>query len=135
MDIEASSAKLLGDSEPTLHPGQPSCWLELQSMSPTDVLDMAKGMAGHKWWQQWGKSTPALQYVSQRALAQTVSASCSEQAWSEYDFVHSRRRNRLAKNYASMLVRGHNLSRLKRRLKKVKYEAPIIAWLDSVLKP
>jgi len=69
--------------------------------------------------------------VSQRALAQTVSASCSEQAWSEYDFVHSRRRKRLEKSYASMLVRGHNLSRLKRRLKKVKHEAPIIAWSDS----
>lgn len=27
--------QLLGDSEPTLHPGQASCWLELQSMSPT----------------------------------------------------------------------------------------------------
>jgi hypothetical protein len=37
----------------------------------------------------------------------------------------------LEKSYASMLVRGHNLSRLKRRLKKVKHEAPIIAWSDS----
>jgi hypothetical protein len=39
--------------------------------------------------------------------AQTVSAStsCSEQAWSEYDFVHSRRRDRLTEPYASMLVR------------------------------
>ena len=66
------------------------------------------------WWQQWGKSTPALQFVAMRALAQTVSASCSEQAcnWSECDFVHSRRRNRLGKEYASLLVRGHNHARL-----------------------
>jgi hypothetical protein len=88
-------------------------------------------MPGHTWWQQWGKSAPALQYVSQRALAQTVSASCSEQAWSEYDFIHSRRRNRLAKPYASMLVRGHNCARLKRRLKDVCYKEKFVEWTDS----
>ena len=66
-----------------------------------------------------------------RALAQTVSASCSEQAWSEYDFVHSRRRNRLAKQYPSMLVRGHNHARLVRRLHAVDFEQKFIAWTDS----
>ena len=88
-------------------------------------------MPGHTRWQQLGKSAPALQYVSQRALAQTVSASCSEQAWSEYDFIHSRRRNRLAKPYASMLVRGHNRARLKRRLKDVCYKEKFAEWTDS----
>ena len=75
-----------------------SQYQNLEGGFTTDVLDMAKGTAGHKWWQQWGKSTPALQYVSQRALAQTVSASCSGQACSEYDFVHSQRRNILEKD-------------------------------------
>jgi hypothetical protein len=83
-----------------------------------NVIGKAKGMAAHEWWQQWGRGTPALRFVAMRALAQTVSASCSEQAWSEYDFVHSRRRNALKKGYASMLVRGHNYARLIRRLKR-----------------
>ena len=64
-------------------------------------------------------------------LAQTVSASCSEQAWSEYDFVHSRRRNRLGKRYASLLVRGRNHARLVRRLRKISFEQKFAAWTDS----
>ena len=66
-----------------------------------------------------------------RALSQTVSASCSEQAWSEYDFIHSRRRNRLKKNYASLLVRGHNRARLIRRLRKVSFTEKFHGWTDS----
>ena len=95
------------------------------------TLEKAKSVPAHVWWQQWGKSAPALQYVAQRALAQTVSASCSEQAWSEYDAVHSRRRNRLKKEYSSLLVRGHNVARLIRRLRKVSYKEKFHAWTDS----
>ena len=72
-----------------------------------------------------------LQFVAMRALAQTVSASCSEQAWSEYDFVQSRRRNRLGKKYASLLVRAHNHARLVRRLRKISFEQKFAAWTDS----
>ena len=73
------------------------------SFSPA-VIALAKDQPAHLWWQQWGKSTPSLRYVATRALAQCVSASCSEQGWSEYDLVHCRRRNRLDKAYASNLT-------------------------------
>ena len=56
-----------------------------------------------------------------RALAQTAAASCSEQAWSEYDLIHSRCRNRLQPAYASELTRGHNQARLVRKINKVTY--------------
>ena len=78
-----------------------------------------------------GQRHTSSQVCGRRALAQTIFASCSEQAWSEYDFVHSRRRNALKKGYASMLVRGHNYARLIRRLKKVDYKPSRIAWTDS----
>ena len=96
-----------------------------------NVLEKARNMPAHLWWQQWGRSTPALRFVAMRALSQTVSASCSEQAWSEYDFIHSRRRNRLKKNYASLLVRGHNRARLIRRLRKVSSTEKFHGWTDS----
>lgn len=96
-----------------------------------NVLEKARNMPAHLWWQQWGRSTPALRFVAMRALSQTVSASCSEQAWSEYDFIHSRRRNRLKKNYASLLVRGHNRARLIRRLRKVSFTEKFHGWTDS----
>jgi hypothetical protein len=93
----------------------------LQGAFSSLVLAKAKGKPGHLWWQQWGKVTPSLQFVAMRGLAQTAAASCSEQAWSEYDLVHSRRRNRLKPAYASELTRGHNQARLVRKIKRVSY--------------
>jgi len=95
------------------------------------VLALAETKPGHLWWQQWGKGTPALQFVATRALAQTVAASCSEQAWSEYDIVHCRRRNRLEKSYASNLTRGHNQARLIRRLSSLRHQQKFIQWSSS----
>jgi hypothetical protein len=78
-----------------------------------------------------GKGEPTLRWVAMRTLAQTTSASCSEQGWSEYDFVHSRRRNRLTPIVASKLTCGHNLARLSRRYKKFRYEQKIHPHTDS----
>lgn len=94
----------------------------LQGSFSSAILAKAKGKPGHLWWQQWGKGTSSLQFVAMRALAQTVAASCSEQAWSEYDLIHSRRRNRLKPQYASELTRGHNQARLVRKVNKVAYK-------------
>ena len=66
-----------------------------------------------------------------RGLAQSVSASCSEQGWSEYDLVHCRRRNRLKTDYASQLTRGHNQARLIRKTKKIKYTPKFFERTDS----
>ena len=97
---------------------------------------LAKGVGkravpGHVWWQQWGKSTPGLRFVAMRALAQTAAASCSEQAWSEYDAIHTRKRNRLSKNKASELTRGHNQARLIRKLRQVDHKPAMIPHTDS----
>ena len=66
-----------------------------------------------------------------RALAQTTSASCSEQGWSKYDYIHSRRRNRLGVQITSDLTKGHNTARLARRFKKSRYEEKFHAHTDS----
>ena len=97
----------------------------------TAVLASSKNQPAHEWWQQWGKGEPTLRWVAMRTLAQTTSASCSEQGWSEYDFIHSRRRNRLAPPVASKLTCGHNLARLSRRYKKFRYEQKMHPHTDS----
>ena len=66
-----------------------------------------------------------------RALAQTAAASCSEQAWSECDGVHTRKRNRLSKSKASELTRGHNQARLIRKLRQVEHKPAMIPHTDS----
>ena len=95
------------------------------------VLASAKGQPAHEWWQQWGRGQPTLRWVAMRALSQTTAASCSEQGWSEYDYVHSRRRNRLSNTIASNLTIGHCSARLSRRFKKFKYEQKFHDHTDS----
>merc|ERR1711988_1966060 len=85
------------------------------------MIENSRKMSAHEWWQQNGYSTPMLRWLGMRALSQTVSASCSEQAWSEYDFIHNRRRNRLTKERADMLVKGHCQARLVRRMRDVNH--------------
>ncbi len=45
-----------------------------------------------------------LQQLALKVLSQPSSASSSEQNWSQYDFVHDKRRNRLKSEAASKLV-------------------------------
>ena len=95
------------------------------------VLALSRNQPAHEWWQQWGKGEPTLRWIAMRTLAQTTSASCSEQAWSEYDYIHSRRRNRLDPAFASKLASGHNHSRLKRRFSAFRYEQKMHPQTDS----
>ena len=66
-----------------------------------------------------------------RTVAQTTSASCSEQGWNEYDFIHSRRRNRLDPAVSSSLTIGHNHARLSRKFKKFRFEQKMHEQTDS----
>ena len=95
------------------------------------TLELAQHIPAHEWWQQWGRGVPVLAWVAKRALAQTTAASCSEQAWSEYDYIHSRRRNRLNPDRASKLVRGHCLARLVRKFGKYNYQQQMHVHTDS----
>ncbi len=97
----------------------------------TATLGVSSSVPAHEWWQQWGKSTPVLQWVAMRALAQPTAASCSEQAWSEYDFIHCRRRNRLKPERASKFVRGHSMARLVRRFERHNYQQRFHQQTDS----
>lgn len=72
----------------------------------------AKAMVPHEWWSCYGAATPQLKSLAMKLLSQPASASSSEQSWSEYDFVHSKRRNRLKVSVASKLVYVHSNLRL-----------------------
>lgn len=56
----------------------------------------ANTMPGHRWWTAFGSGTPELQLVATRVLAQTTSASACERNWSTFDFIHTKKRNRLS---------------------------------------
>jgi len=56
------------------------------------------------WWASYGCGVRELQQLAMKVLSQPASASSSEQNWSQYDYVHDKRRNRLKPNTASKLV-------------------------------
>ncbi len=61
-------------------------------------------LAAHQWWQQFGSHAPELQHIAVRLLSQVSSACACERNWSTFDFIHSRRRNRLHVDRAFKLV-------------------------------
>jgi len=76
----------------------------------------AQRMAPCAWWKCYGACAPQLQFLAMRALSQPASASSAEQSWSQYDYVHNKRRNRLKTDVASKLCYVHQNLRLVRRL-------------------
>eukprot|EP00955_Chlamydomonas_euryale_P007617 80757-Chlamydomonas_euryale.AAC.1 len=55
----------------------------------------ARVLPAWEWWLTYGGDAPELQKVALRVLSQVASAGACERNWSSYDFIHSRRRNRL----------------------------------------
>ena len=82
------------------------------------------------WWKSYGSSTPQLQQLAMRVLSQPSSAASSEQSWSEYDFVHSEKRNRLKGDIASKLVYVHSNLRLLGRIKLYNRHEVLMATSD-----
>lgn len=85
-------------------------------------LDAIKVTPACMWWKEYGGETLELQYVAVHVLSVAASAGTCERNWSSYDFVMSKRRNRLKPSRASDLVYCHgNLKILKDMSKKRKY--------------
>jgi len=55
----------------------------------------AKEMPAFRWWLAFGAHVPELQKIAVRVLSQVTSASASERNWSAFDFIHTKKRNRL----------------------------------------
>ena len=62
--------------------------------------------AGYMWWDTFGAGCPTLQWLAVRILPQTTSAAAAKVAWSEFDFVFDRRRNRMGKERARLSAYG-----------------------------
>ena len=85
-------------------------------------------MPAHRWWLSFGSHVPELQKVAVRVLSQVSSASVCERNWSTFDFIHTKRRNRLECKKVRDAVFIHNNLRLTEKLENVYYEAETIEW-------
>jgi len=86
----------------------------------------AQRMSGCVWWQAYGASVPQLQFLAMRLLSQPASASSAEQSWSEYDYVHNKRRNRLKTEVANKLVYVHANLRLLNRIQSYRRHTDLL---------
>jgi hypothetical protein len=55
----------------------------------------AKDMPAYRWWMAFSEDVPELQKVAVRVLSQVLSASFCERNWSTFDFIQTKKRNRL----------------------------------------
>jgi hypothetical protein len=69
-----------------------------------DAVEDAPCMPAHQWWETYGGGHPELQKLAMLVLSQVSSACSCERAWSAYDFIHNKRRNRLTAARARDLV-------------------------------
>jgi len=60
------------------------------------AIAAAKEMPGHRWWMSFGSQTPKLQNIAVKVLSQVTSSGSCERNWSTFEFIHTKKRNRLA---------------------------------------
>jgi hypothetical protein len=90
-----------------------------------------KAMPGWKFWQQWGQQVLELQTVGVTVLSQCSVASVCERNWSTYDFIHSKKRNRLTLQRAQDLVHVFSDLRLTHKVNNIEFEEEMISWMEE----
>mmetsp|Transcript_31587 Transcript_31587/g.94180 ORF Transcript_31587/g.94180 Transcript_31587/m.94180 type:complete len:145 (-) Transcript_31587:3-437(-) len=78
----------------------------------------ARAEPAHRWWFEYGKGAKELRAIAMRVLSMPLSASGMERAWSSFEFIHNRKRNRLTVSRADTLVSIFTNMQLVRRAAK-----------------
>jgi hypothetical protein len=99
-------------------------------MCQSSILAAAKRLPGHLWRSTYGASYPTLQKVAVRVLSQVSSACACERNWSNYDFIHNRKRNRLQPERADDIVYVFSNLRLANKVFDVEYEEKFLDWVE-----
>ena len=79
-----------------------------------------------KYWQLYGSETPVIQELAIILFSQVTSASACETYWSQFEYVYSKRRNKLGTEKARKLVYVHSNLKL---LNDIASESAI--WTES----
>jgi hypothetical protein len=79
------------------------------------VINMEK-MSSWAWWAKYGGNTPELQRFAMEVLSLVAGACSCERNWSAFDFVHSKKRNKLSAEKSAELVYIFSNLRLLRKI-------------------
>lgn len=84
------------------------------------------------WWLTYGSAAPELQSIAIRVLAQVASTGASERNWSDWDYIYTKRRNRMTPALVADLVylysNMHAIRRRERNTKKRTYHDQLPVW-------
>ena len=98
-----------------------------------DASQAGACMEPYQWWLTFGATKPCLQKAAINILSQSPTSSACERNWSTYDWVMSKKRNRLAPANAEKLVYIFHNTRAIRKIENVdlnyKYAADVEAML------
>uniref|UniRef100_A0A7R9VUK9 DUF659 domain-containing protein n=1 Tax=Chlamydomonas euryale TaxID=1486919 RepID=A0A7R9VUK9_9CHLO len=64
----------------------------------------ARTMPAHKWWYEFARGSKKLRAVALRVLSTCMSSGGLERSWSNFDFIHNDKRNKLTPQRANALV-------------------------------
>jgi len=95
------------------------------------AIAAAKEMPAYRWWMSFGAHVPELQHVAIRVLAQVTSASSCERNWSTFDFIHTKKRNRMKCERVRDIVFVHANLRLKDKVENINYMENTIEWSNQ----
>jgi len=65
---------------------------------------VAKERLAHTWWSSYGSKTPKLQSFVIKVLSQVIVPLAYERNWSTFEFIHSKKCNRLTSKRTANLV-------------------------------
>ena len=104
-NLESCALKMMASEEECLTlMEQYDHWKDAQITGLAKIALEKKRVSPHKWWKQYGSKWPVLQSFACRILAQRSSATACERNWSGYDYIWSKKRNRLDSVRAGKLV-------------------------------
>jgi len=101
-------------------------FIKFISQNANSCAHKAKEMISHSWWMSFGAQTP--EHIAVRVLSQVTSAGSCETNWSTFDFIHSKKRNRLACPTVRNIVTVHCNLRLVDRIKELGHCDDNIDW-------
>ena len=87
-----------------LNPGNNFYFLKYNVFFLSIIFDLFKFSYLVSWWEQFGNDTPELQKFAIRVLSQCCSATGCERNWSVFEYIHSKKRNRLEHKRLNDLV-------------------------------
>ncbi|WIA31485.1 hypothetical protein OEZ86_002378 [Tetradesmus obliquus] len=100
---------------------------ELFAVHGAAVQD-APSMPANQWWGMYGSGCKELQRVAVAVLSQVSAAVSCERNWSTYDYIHSKKRNKLAPARARDLVYIFSNQRLLRKLNSGTHQEEFVPW-------